>query len=57
VLDQVMGDKVLAGKMLGISRATLYRKIKRYGIETGPRGATAAKASGWSQGVAAKAGA
>jgi DNA-binding NtrC family response regulator len=58
VLDQVTGDKVLAGKMLGISRATLYRKIKRYGIETGPRGATAAKAaSGWSQVEAAKAGA
>ena len=29
VFDQVGGDKVLAGKMLGISRATLYRKIKR----------------------------
>jgi DNA-binding NtrC family response regulator len=23
---------VLAGKMLGISRATLYRKLKRYNI-------------------------
>jgi hypothetical protein len=44
--------------MLGISRATLYRKIKRYGIETGPRGATAAKASeGVSKGASAKAGA
>jgi two-component system response regulator AtoC len=26
------GDKALAGKMLGISRATLYRKLKRYNI-------------------------
>jgi two-component system, NtrC family, response regulator AtoC len=33
VFDQVGGDKVLAGKMLGISRATLYRKIKRYQIK------------------------
>jgi two-component system, NtrC family, response regulator AtoC len=35
VFEQVNGDKVLAGKMLGISRATLYRKLKRYNI--GPR--------------------
>ena len=33
VFDQVHGDKELAGKMLGISRATLYRKIKRYNIQ------------------------
>jgi DNA-binding protein Fis len=32
VVEQVHGDKVLAGKMLGISRATLYRKLKRYSI-------------------------
>ena len=32
VFEQVGGDKVLAGKMLGISRATLYRKLKRYNI-------------------------
>jgi transcriptional regulator with PAS, ATPase and Fis domain len=32
VFEQVRGDKVLAGKMLGISRATLYRKLKRYNI-------------------------
>ena len=32
VFEQVNGDKVLAGKMLGISRATLYRKLKRYNI-------------------------
>jgi len=34
VFEQVKGDKTAAGKMLGISRATLYRKIKRYGIAT-----------------------
>jgi len=32
VFEQVHGDKSLAGKMLGISRATLYRKLKRYNI-------------------------
>jgi transcriptional regulator of acetoin/glycerol metabolism len=34
VFDQVNGDKARAGKMLGISRATLYRKLKRYNIGT-----------------------
>jgi two-component system, NtrC family, response regulator AtoC len=33
VFEQVKGDKTLAGRMLGISRATLYRKLKRYNIE------------------------
>jgi two-component system response regulator AtoC len=32
VFEQAKGDKALAGKMLGISRATLYRKLKRYNI-------------------------
>jgi transcriptional regulator with PAS, ATPase and Fis domain len=32
VFEQAGGDKALAGKMLGISRATLYRKLKRYQI-------------------------
>jgi DNA-binding NtrC family response regulator len=32
VFEQVNGDKALAGKILGISRATLYRKLKRYNI-------------------------
>jgi two-component system, NtrC family, response regulator AtoC len=41
VFEQVRGDKALARKMLGISRATLYRKLKRYNITTGKR-ATAA---------------
>jgi DNA-binding NtrC family response regulator len=34
VFEQVDGDKEKAQKLLGISRATLYRKIKRYGIQT-----------------------
>jgi two-component system response regulator AtoC len=37
VFDQVHGDKLLAGKILGISRATLYRKIKRYNIDVAAR--------------------
>jgi DNA-binding NtrC family response regulator len=32
VFEQVRGDKARARKMLGISRATLYRKLKRYNI-------------------------
>jgi DNA-binding NtrC family response regulator len=36
VFQQVNGDKRLARQMLGISRATLYRKLKRYHI--GPFG-------------------
>jgi DNA-binding NtrC family response regulator len=36
VFDQVAGDKNIAGKLLGISRATLYRKLKRYQIVTRP---------------------
>jgi len=35
VFDQVGGDKNLAREILGISRATLYRKIKRYNIRVG----------------------
>ena len=34
VFEQVNGDKAMAGRMLGISRATLYRKLKRYNIGT-----------------------
>jgi two-component system response regulator AtoC len=36
VFEQANGDKALAGKMLGISRATLYRKLKRYNIPIRP---------------------
>ncbi len=38
VFEQVKGDKALAGRMLGISRATLYRKLKRYNIGGGSSG-------------------
>jgi DNA-binding NtrC family response regulator len=36
VLVQVHGDKEKARQMLGISRATLYRKIKRYSLHSRP---------------------
>ncbi|MBV9623411.1 MAG: sigma-54-dependent Fis family transcriptional regulator, partial [Acidobacteria bacterium] len=36
VFEQVNGDKAMARKMLGISRATLYRKLKRYNISVRP---------------------
>jgi DNA-binding NtrC family response regulator len=39
VFEEVRGDKTLAGRKLGISRATLYRKLKRYGIPGRPSGA------------------
>jgi DNA-binding NtrC family response regulator len=32
VFEKAAGDKALAGRMLGISRATLYRKLKLYNI-------------------------
>jgi transcriptional regulator with PAS, ATPase and Fis domain len=41
VFDQVGGDKNLAREILGISRATLYRKIKRYNIRIGAQAAAA----------------
>src|SRR5580658_9817968 len=36
VFEQAGGDKALAGRMLGISRATLYRKLKLYNIPLRP---------------------
>jgi two-component system, NtrC family, response regulator AtoC len=39
VFEQANGDKALTGKMLGISRATLYRKLKRYNIPMKPESA------------------
>ncbi len=41
VFEQVNGDKALARKMLGISRATLYRKLKRYKITMSRRAVVA----------------
>ena len=41
VFEQVKGDKALAGRMLGISRATLYRKLKRYNISVSAAAAAA----------------
>jgi transcriptional regulator with PAS, ATPase and Fis domain len=32
VFDKVSGNKAMAGELFGISRATLYRKLKRYQI-------------------------
>ena len=46
VFEQANGDKALAGKMLGISRATLYRKLKRYNIPVKPAAAGAAASGG-----------
>jgi DNA-binding NtrC family response regulator len=36
VFEQAGGYKALAGRMLGISRATLYRKLKQYQIPLRP---------------------
>jgi two-component system, NtrC family, response regulator AtoC len=42
VFEQTKGDKALTGRMLGISRATLYRKLKRYHIGSGTKVTAAA---------------
>jgi two-component system response regulator AtoC len=42
VFEQTKGDKLLTGRMLGISRATLYRKLKRYNIGLSARETAAA---------------
>ena len=42
VFEETNGDKALTGRMLGISRATLYRKLKRYNIGQRAKSASAA---------------
>jgi two-component system, NtrC family, response regulator AtoC len=42
VFEETNGDKALTGRMLGISRATLYRKLKRYNIAQRAKSAAAA---------------
>ena len=32
-IRQLHGDKLMAAKLLGIGKTTLYRKLKEYGIE------------------------
>ena len=32
-IRQLNGDKLLAARLLGIGKTTLYRKLKEYGIE------------------------
>ena len=36
VLDYTRGDRAAAAMYLGIGRTTLYRKLKEYGLPTGP---------------------
>ena len=45
VFEETNGDKALSGRMLGISRATLYRKLKRYNIGHRRKSAAAMSAS------------
>ncbi|MCU1251742.1 MAG: Response regulator of zinc sigma-54-dependent two-component system [Edaphobacter sp.] len=35
-IRQLKGDKLMAAKLLGIGKTTLYRKLKEYGITEGP---------------------
>jgi len=51
VFEQANGDKALAGRMLGISRATLYRKLKRYSIALRGGAAEAAEEEEQARGV------
>jgi two-component system response regulator HydG len=34
-IRQLKGDKLMAAKLLGIGKTTLYRKLKEYGITEG----------------------
>jgi DNA-binding NtrC family response regulator len=46
VFEQTNGDKQLTGRMLGISRATLYRKLKRYNIGASEKASTSVSGHG-----------
>jgi len=35
-IRQLKGDKLMAAKLLGIGKTTLYRKLKEYGLDEGP---------------------
>jgi hypothetical protein len=36
-MEQLNGDKLTAAKLLGIGKTTLYRKLKEYGVRSGPQ--------------------
>jgi len=38
-LRQLKGDKLMAARLLGIGKTTLYRKLKEYGFTEGMEGA------------------
>jgi two-component system response regulator HydG len=33
-IEQLKGDKLLAARLLGIGKTTLYRKLKEYGFQS-----------------------
>ena len=45
-LTQVNGDKMLAARLLGIGKTTLYRKLKEYESQTWPVGQSAGARTG-----------
>ncbi len=40
-IEQLHGDKLMAAKLLGIGKTTLYRKLKEYGVSDGTDGVEA----------------
>jgi len=45
-LTQVNGDKMMAARLLGIGKTTLYRKLKEYSSQNWTDGANAGSRSG-----------